>query len=454
MYTVKKHHRPSQSAQDRGGPVLAASATCIDVLDTANEAPTTLLVTSVAPFPFLSNVDRALLTYYLHAASSASSCHSLVQQDLCKLIVPMAMDSPALLYATLALSAIHWKSLGASIVTDMSTDGLITSLKFKSLRHLQQDLQCPTANSRSAVVATVRSHYLCEVYTGADRPRTWRAHFEGAKALTMQANYPSGSKDFNATPEDRFLGRWFEVTQALVALTKNGLPRPPEDSSTWQILQSTERELVYLDEYTGYSIDLNPVFLEIGHLLWDLQHTDSSSPLDTRFDKGRLAASVLHLQDIVTQMIERDRSFEPMFRPAVSKLLSPQQITEYRLCNEAYQLTALVHIQRRLLKFLTTWSGVQTSIKRILECVCSISPALPNPLAVLTTPVFTAGCEAFGGDRNTVRQLLRRMYNSLRIPNMQRALEILEAYWISDECKQGDGWEAFIGESAQILWLL
>jgi hypothetical protein len=88
---------------------------------------------------------------------------------------------------------------------------------------------------------------------------------------------------------------------------------------------------------------------------------------------------------------------------------------------------------------------VQSSVKTILECIESLTatPGL-TPLVVMTTPLFAAGCEAQGEDRDRVRVLLGSMFDLLHIPNIHRSLEVLESFWASNQRVETQDWDSFM----------
>jgi hypothetical protein len=147
------------------------------------------------------------LHHFVHYTSQATSCHSLVHHDVCQLIIPMALQSPALFSATIALSATHRKSLSYNGPYAYDADKLIASLKATSLRHLRKDLGDAGNGSIDFLIATIRTLCLCEVYAGVDCPGTWRAHLEGARALIIalkSSNHPISLDHDGST---RFLRR-------------------------------------------------------------------------------------------------------------------------------------------------------------------------------------------------------------------------------------------------------
>jgi hypothetical protein len=63
---------------------------------------------------------------------------------------------------------------------------------------------------------------------------------------------------------------------------------------------------------------------------------------------------------------------------------------------------------------------------------------------MLTTPIFIAGCEARGEDRDTVRRLLTSLHDTVRIPNVLQSLKFLEQYW-ANQLSEDEDWSHFLG---------
>jgi hypothetical protein len=88
---------------------------------------------------------------------------------------------------------------------------------------------------------------------------------------------------------------------------------------------------------------------------------------------------------------------------------------------------------------------VQQSVRRILECTAQIGPSSGlSPWVMLTTPIFIAGCEARGQDRDTVRQLLSSLHDTIRVPNVLQSLKFLEQYW-ANKLSEEEDWSQFLG---------
>jgi hypothetical protein len=404
-----------------------------------------LLPVEIDSLSSISFVDKLLLHYFIDNASRAIACHPSVQQEVCRVVIPMALESPALFYATIALSAIHWKSLTSNDLDDLNGKKLIAGLKAASLRHLREELESLDGKHSDNLLATARTLFLCEVHAGGDRPRTWRAHFEGAKALIVALESNSPSWTSNQHSSRQFLRRWYSVTEALVALTADGLSKGQLTEFGPSALIAEGSDDAYLDVYTGCSTDLSLVFREIGAVAWERRRA-MTDPHHIRFLDDDFKREADWLEQSVRRMMERSKIQPPIFDVTVSGSVSPQQANEFILCNEAYQHTALIHIHRRVRNLHPSSPEVQSSVKRIIDCIDGIIPAPGlSPLVVLTTPLFTAGCEALASDRDAVRRLLRNMFDLLRIPNVRRALEVLEAFWERSRCGNNDkAWEDFM----------
>jgi Fungal specific transcription factor domain len=439
MPVAEQRTRASVSSQSEHCPYLASTYQAANPLKHS-------VCSWLDPLSSLSSMERALLHHLVHNVSHATSCHSLIQQDVCQMITPMALVNPGLLSATMALSGIHRKSLTLEGLVSYDPDKLIADLKATSLRRLLRDLDDATNGKANCLVATVRTLYLCEFYAGGDRPGTWRAHFEGARALMVALKSSKNLAPADQDSSGRCLRRWLRVTEDMVALRADCPSQgtfanfATVDSST--VGMSTES--VYLDEYTGCSTDLSVLFRKIGAAAQKRQRANGIARNCEGLRENDIVRQAVLLEKSLNGMMERDNSQPPKFHLRVASLLSAQQAREFYLCSEAYQYAALIHITFRMRGLPATSPTVQSSVKKILQCIISIRFASPSPLAVLATPLFTAGCEVLRADRDLVRQLLKNIFELMQIPNMVRCLEVLKEYWASAQCKQDDGWECFM----------
>ena len=411
----------------KDGFVYAASAPPLS----APESMVQVIPQQIQLLPSLSRVERSLLHHFTHEASRITCCSSHVQTELCQLILPMAIESPSLMHATLAWAAIHHVSFNGSIGGLSDPDRFIAGLKTKSIESLRAELDKPDMTNTDALLATVRTLCQAEIHSGSDDASTWRIHVKGARAL-MDAIKNSGKPRMRP----RLLERWYSALDSLAALTSQNHLMETHDAEWERTCEAEEAEIEYLDDYNGYSTHLSSIIGKIGSLFKKL---DQFSP----YNMEGFAAQIDGLENSVYHIMERDNTSAQVFYPGVADKLSPQAILQYSLCNQAYQHTALIHIQRRLRRLPAQTPQIQSSVRQIIECVRAITPSYGlSPAIVLTTPLFTAGCEAQGEDRKSIRELLNQLYEMLKIRNIKLTLEVLETYWINDS--GDDGWESVL----------
>ena len=348
-----------------------------------------------------------------------TACHTRMQDSICKMLIPMALQSPALLYAIAALSAVHLQALGTSQFQSVKYMAL-------SLQYFREDIG--SGQNFNALLATARTLCLAEIHAGAKYPNSWRAHVEGAKALIISLK--SGTSSPSTPLADKFqwyLNRWYYGIASLTALTGNRPSIIAGDQGVTDLVSvqgSQARE--YLDDYWGFTVELSAIFCQIGSLAYNGCTEDESAAVEY---------SIRHLMD-------QGKDSLPVFYPGVAEDLSPECIHHFKLCNEAFQHSALIQVHRRLRKTPTHSPEVQQSVQRILECATLIGPSAGlSPWVMLTAPLFIAGCEAHDKERDQVRQLLSALYDTIRVPNVLLSLEFLEQYWA--QTKVGEHWNQF-----------
>lgn len=401
------------------------------------------LTQPVDPFSYLSSDQKALLHHFINDASQITACHSGMQQDICRMLVPMALQTPSLLHATTALSAIHIQALHNQSETVKSAPD-IARLMALSLEHFRRELQNPSAKGSEALVATARTLCLAEIHSGAIHPNSWRAHIEGARALMRTPDALGEDSVQSEGGFRRYLDRWYRSIVSLTALTGNGPPIGDISDSTSKDAIGQVESPDYLDDYWGFTVDLSTVFRQIGAAAWRNYQAEK----EQGFVAGEISSNVEDdaesLEESVRQLMDRGASSQPSFYPGVEEGLSAESMRQLMLCNEAFQHSALIQIHRRLRKTPTTSSDVQQSVQRILECATQIGPSPGlSPWVMLTTPLFIAGCEARGEDRERARQLLSSLHDTIRIPNVLQSLMFLEQYW-ANQISEDEDWSHFL----------
>lgn len=362
------------------------------------------------------------------------------------MLVPMALQTPSLLYATTALSAIHLQALHNQSESVKSAPD-IARLMALSLEHFRQELQNPSSKDSEALVASARTLCLAEIHSGAINPNSWRAHIEGARALMKTSDKGGQDSLKSSNGFRRYLDRWYWSIVSLTALTGNGPPIGSDMDVAPSDLAGQHELPDYLDDYWGFTVDLAAVFRQIGAAAWRTYQAEKEKE-GPGFVEGEVDSNVADeaatLESSVRHLMDRGARSEPSLYPGVADGLSAETVQQFALCNEAFQHSALIQIHRRLRKTPSTAAAVQQSVRRILECTDQIGPSAGlSPWVMLTTPLFIAGCEAHGEDRDTVRRLLASLHDTIRVPNVLQSLKFLEQYW-ANQLGEEEDWSHFL----------
>ncbi|KAM5380830.1 hypothetical protein ACJZ2D_003354 [Fusarium nematophilum] len=388
------------------------------------------LTRPVEYFHHLSPLHRSGLQYFTERTVKVLAPHPEVFNELCTLILPMAVFNDALLQATIALAAVH-RLATCKTTTEQATQGLIVAgFQALSSRSLWQRLSnCDETTQLVPLLAAARALFTCEVFASEPSADRWSVHFRGARGLISRLR----DKGLVQNPSDelRFLLRWFDMTESLVCHAVSDLA-PQRTALPSPSTQPSGDQGVYIDMYLGRTNDLLGVFKEIGRLYWANHHELMA---DSAWQIGQGQVETEWLLGRLRSIIERDRTCPPPVLSLRGRVFSPVEVDEYRLSNRVWQQTALLLIHRRLRHEATSSSVIQDLVKSVLDLAeqMTMRDGL-TPITLLTPPLFFAGCNAFADDRVRVRNLLHGVSTYLGLLNAQRALDILEDYWAIDAC--------------------
>lgn len=397
-------------------------------------------------FKVLSSRDKLLLNHFISHVSKLMS-HTSVREQACQ-ILPVALETPSLLYATLAFSALHLSTLVHTDSSNASERGIcntsVADILACSITHLRQELEDkdPTHNDNTpGLLHTVKTLCLFEIYSGK-HDSSWRAHLKGARALLKTT---STSLSTNASG-GWLLARWYISIEALSALT-NDETHEQSQQAVQPMIDSVVTQGSMLDIYAGYSADLHMAFRDIGYLMQQYASVRNEYWGDNILsDLLKHCDECIEIEQRVENMIRRDENGGLRIPAEIS--LSAEEVRTFTACNTAYQYSALLHIRRRLYNMTPQSEQVQQCVRGVLDAVCNVLPVtVLSPWILLTTPIFTAGyvysasnlddgliltihrCEAIAQDRETAKSLLTELYMVLRIRNILRAIEVLEQHW-------------------------
>ncbi|KAM0426579.1 hypothetical protein ACHAPT_008271 [Fusarium lateritium] len=361
------------------------------------------------------------LQYFTERTVRALAPHPQIFDELCELILPMAVFDDALLQSIVALAAVHKLASCRTSEEQAAQSLIIEGFQALSSRSMCQRLsECDDDRQLVPLLAAARTLFVCEVFANNPSRDRWSVHFRGARGLISRIHDKGLSQ--NPTDELRFLLRWFDMTESLVCHAASDLV-PLQTAIPTPSTQLSDSEPVYIDMYLARTRDLLGVFKEIARL-------QQASNEATATDDAETEWLLSYLRDI----IERDRAHPPPVLSLRGRVFSPHEVNEYRLSNQIWQLTALLLIHRRLRRLPRSSPIIQDLVRRILEGAerITLRDGL-TPVTLLTPPLFFAGCDALGSDRERVQHLLHGVSKCLGLLNTRQALEILEGHWAFDD---------------------
>ncbi|KAF3480930.1 uncharacterized protein GIQ15_06277 [Arthroderma uncinatum] len=378
-------------------------------------------------FSWLPKQQRNLLDHFMSCTTLSMSCHSPIQDMFCRVLVPMAMQTPHLLGALLSLAATHRLTLGM----DQSMSEL-NFLKLTSLRQLQEALAKPGGNMDEAIVATTLTLCHADFVSDGRSPGSWRSHLQGTTAIIAAYLQNSKAGPDSLTSTMSLLWRWYLSIETVALLTGN-LVMPNDSRALLQM-----RKLISddgIDDLAGFSSSLGPIFKDINRLAIEadlvLKQEDENTPMDTN-PRERLPPSILDKSyKLINTINSKLGSQEPRFRPTIDASISSMHRVDFTIVDEAFHHVALVQLYRRVLNLPSTDPMVQDSVKHIVDRVSKVRfLGEPCPGIAVLQPLFTAGCEASTvQDRDSINALLLSFENRYGMGNARNCRSFLQDLW-------------------------
>lgn len=416
------------------------------------------ILRQIEPLSWLRRSERSLLHHFVTQASCTviSSRHG--QRLFCNIILPIALQSPAVLYSTLAYSAAQQAGLRMS-AAPTAVDPRVSKYVDLSISSFQTELLRASGTGQASLLAASLLLCLVSVSSGEIRSGAWRIHAEGAKALlssihSSNANFSNGSAELEAIV--RFLSRWCLGIESLTSITSSGLVAGQcviQDATSGTISEPREYVLDVCDDHFGYPTKLAFLFREIGASAWERKRQASLSctetlqiPFLTQPDFDIIADTLQSSLDKISADFSCP-TCDLKFYPGVRDELSEDDIRDFAASTKAYLCMAQILIETRVRGMPSSSKVVQKSVRTIIQAVRSLNPSEGSTPAMAIGPaLFAAGCEALEQvDRQAVRQCYDRLNTEVRSENMHQTLNMLEAFWKTDRHTVPD-WLVYQGE--------
>ena len=347
---------------------------------------------------------RFILDHFINSTSIFLSPHQSFYHRIQNQIIPMALQTPFLFSAVLALACRSALTQGIRSIEGADTNMLIPYFCSDSTRGLRRALGNP--HDREALIATSLLLCLGEIYEGGKQP-SWSIHLEGARNLLAAAEPGTRSP----SPSMLLLRHLFQGITVQAALQSDSAPY-----YDWLSLSGEAGEEAFVDEYLGFDTKLIPIFKAIGQAAHDPRR---SSALEGECLLRR-----------VDDMINRSQSHAPRLRPAIQSDTDGADLNQFFLSNTAYQHAARIHIYRRLLNEPPDSADIQTSVQVILSCVQQmVSGEGLRPWITMVMPIFVAGCEAQDCESlDFAASHLVQLERAIGAKNIRRVSEVMKGY--------------------------
>lgn len=479
---LRERRRTKIRRRDREGrtslvPVSGASGSASGSSSSVSTGETIVLddriLRAIEPLSWLRRSERSLVHHFVSEASSIVIASHHGQRLFCNTIVPLALQSPSLLYALLAYSTAQRATLrevpaDGAVVLDPS----ISRYVGMSLSAFRTELLRNSCSSKTSLLASSLMLCLVSVSYGDIDSGSWRVHAEGAKALLASIRQSKLTNPSSHTAEleavIRFLSRWLLTVESLSSLTSSTLDTEQcvVDDHTWRPISSEPEELALdvCDDHFGYPTRLALLFREIGAASWERRRQlpskdkevspdaspDSSPriPILTEQDFEGIADSLQYrLNQIAAETIYAPNGLS--FYPGVREELTDRDVHDFTACSEAYIAMAHILIEKRVRGSPSRTPSVQASMRVINRAIGSMKPSPgSSPAMGIGPPLFTAGCEALEeADRQAVRENFHKFNSHIKSENVNKSLEILEKLWARGFGEVMD-WLTYQGETA------
>ena len=365
---------------------------------------------------------RRLLKYFSDDVLASLSVHPSIHKDLRQGLVPVALESPHLLSACLALAAAGFKSRGIKEIDGTDVSRVLDHLQSSGLSLLRSTLG--SGQSSTALLVTCLIWCLADVFAAGQGTTSWRVHLRGIKALiSTNATYRRfQSSEHGDMTAMRHLYQLYLALETLPYVPALDLieTQPGPDGQDDGI-----EAAACIDGFLGYSEELL-------HVLRDIDRMASGE------DTVRPEAEALLGK--VRRMISRDEETMPII--SISTALSPEQANEFLLCHKAFQQATLVHLYRRLYRMPSASPVIREAIIKMKMMIEEMRQDQScHTWVAMAMPLFTMGCEAFNKEQKAyVLEKIARLdacLGSLHVGIMRKALQ--DMWRIREDLNDAEG---------------
>ncbi|KAJ5160236.1 uncharacterized protein N7482_007240 [Penicillium canariense] len=395
---------------------------------------------STTASPIISSSEtRFFLHHYINNTAGVIFPLSLKANPLSEALLQSAMNSSHLLYAFLACASSHYISLRGDPTGEMTKS--VTKFTNAALNGLRLAMIDPNQAGKLSTLTTALALCTSDVISGG--LNTWRIHLSGASNLIASVFELQSNDDSVSTqdPTKLFLIKWFALLDIFAGV--GGLRKSSNAGSYWSLPTSNDTG-GYIDEWTGYSLELIPIMAEIGKMARIQRKRSKVISLDDDGSEDEAASeqsrmeTVEDIQRVESQIYALyDRTTHPDLDSNPATKTTAQ---EMRHIHRIFLHTNLLHLYRRVQGLPKEHPKPAHAIHMVIELLLKIrSTSMANILCLW--PVFTVGCETEDEfQRQIIKDRLANM-EAFGMGNVQSARKAMAEYW---ECGAKERWDIWL----------
>ncbi|KAI1051692.1 hypothetical protein LB506_003329 [Fusarium annulatum] len=345
---------------------------------------------------------RVMLRYYTVTLAFLLTTN-LENNCFLSVILPMAFECPALMYAISAWASSHLALRDEKFRAD--------SLRHRghALAQLQKSMKQSGLSTEMCLAVTM---VLCSIESISEATDAWYPHLKGAAAaLAWQTEDSLAVVDPKQAVQATFEGRWLLRNFAYygIMMSVSMDCRPLIMGFYWA---SEDDTLAY--PYFGFA----------SRILYLVSET---SILNADFAEAKLGSQT------------RGHSFSKRSHKIESELQSwvcpaGHDGSPLALLGEAYRNAALIHLYRTLSRYIESYSSIlKAKLKACVESICKLSRQVSEGCLVECTllfPLFMVGGEAHETSEIVIiREKLGEMIKWRKFRNVEVCLDVLDEVW-------------------------
>lgn len=370
---------------------------------------------------YLDPQVRQLINHYDHCVATTFVWIDNPENRWRNDVLPLAQESPSLLFAILALSSLHLSSkLPANGPSSIQMSTRSVRYRERSLQLLARQLENETQNSRSAkatpfILATMR--LLCSLEMVHSDSALWRVHLQASHIVIQKWLSIASSIDL-LDSTSRFFIKEFGVLNVFAATSNFG------DIVEFSDIKFAEDEPTIFSHYleTIHAITIEErkraALRETGSILTAVDLNSFTSRLENARTMTRSLSRHLYF---CTEQLRRD------FDRVVD------------ICHRS----GLIYAYQALAEPDDAELCIRQLLCTLIRDLKLISPN-GHFAQDLAWPLFISGsaCRHLKDEQLLIKQFLRESMKSTGFSNCQEALKFLQVFW-SEKHVEGDNWIGF-----------